>query len=240
MDTYRTPGRYEIKFAVHYRQAEALRRRIAPFVMLDPHMGPEGFYRIISLYFDSPDLSCFWEKLDGVPFRRKLRMRRYDVAGSRRTFLEIKQRDDHTVQKRRVAGTLDEIMSGLQTLDSTNASLVESGVFQEACYLMRSRHLAPRILVGYNREAYLGLHEPGLRVTLDRNLRYGSFRSDRSDEWQLTNYFFPPPFFVLEVKFNQRVPHWLCSCLNALDLQTSRISKYCHAIDTAEFNSAYL
>ena len=37
--------------------------------------------------------------------------------------------------------------------------------------------------------------------------------------------------WLLEVKFNEVIPRWLCTCLNRFDLQIQRLSKYCQGIE---------
>ena len=44
-------------------------------------------------------------------------------------------------------------------------------------------------------------------------------------------YAVPPTMWLLEVKFNEVIPRWLCTCLNRFDLQVQRLSKYCCGIE---------
>lgn len=46
----------------------------------DPHAGPQG-YPVWSVYYDSSDLRLYWEKIEGLKFRRKLWFRRYGALG---------------------------------------------------------------------------------------------------------------------------------------------------------------
>lgn len=46
----------------------------------DPLTGPQG-YPVWSVYYDSSDLRFYWEKIEGLKFRRKLRIRRYGALG---------------------------------------------------------------------------------------------------------------------------------------------------------------
>ena len=48
-----------------------------------PRMKPDenaldgAFYPIVSLYYDSPDRACYWEKVEKYQNRRKMRVRVY-------------------------------------------------------------------------------------------------------------------------------------------------------------------
>ena len=53
-------------------------------------------------------------------------------------------------------------------------------------------------------------------------------------------FILPPPIFVLELKYNERIPLWLCSALNSLNVQPDRVSKYCHAMDWVAYRGTVL
>jgi len=222
-------NRYEIKYVLHYEQAARLLEMIDPFIEVDRYAGAHGHYRIVSLYYDSPQLVAFWEKIDGVKFRRKLRVRRYDADTDGRAYLEIKQRIDRTVQKRRVAGEAGEIIAWLG--GATDDGDFDDPVYQEAQWLAHTQRLKPQVITSYTREAYFGKYERGLRVTLDKNIRWRPFRGPLRCSPGSDRFILPPHQFVLEVKCNDMIPGWLCSCLNHLNLQIDRFSKYCGAIN---------
>ena len=71
MSSYiRAFNRFELKYLLHHQTREFL-DRIKAHVHPDPNAGRDGFYKVLSLYFDSPDFMCYWEKLDGEKYRRK-------------------------------------------------------------------------------------------------------------------------------------------------------------------------
>ncbi|MBM4356243.1 MAG: VTC domain-containing protein [Deltaproteobacteria bacterium] len=98
-------NRYELKYLIHASEYRRLVRDLEPFMTPDPHGDVDGFYRVTSLYYDSPDYQCYRAKIDGLLFRRKLRLRIYpgtNILQVKKGFVEIKQRMNRTVQKRRV------------------------------------------------------------------------------------------------------------------------------------------
>ena len=58
-----TKPRHEWKYALSRMEYLAIRQRIRTLMQTDPHTGPDGTYRIRSVYFDDPDDHALWEKL---------------------------------------------------------------------------------------------------------------------------------------------------------------------------------
>lgn len=216
---------------LHYTQVEQVVRLIAPYVHGDPHVGQDGFYKVSSLYYDSPQLMCYWEKIDGEKFRRKLRIRIYD-KDSGHAFLEIKQRYDRTVQKRRHRASLEHIQQQMRRISKGGYTKSEEPIFDEAFILVRQFALEPKIIVSYNRMAFFDKHKKDLRITIDRNIKCRNLSLDLTEKSTKGRYTLPPTMMILEVKFNDLIPTWLCSCLNSLDLQLQRVSKYCYSIES--------
>lgn len=104
-DAIRTFNRFELKYVVRVRELARLREEIAAYMVRDPHAGADGRYTLTSLYYDTRARDCFWAKLDGLRFRRKLRIRHYEqrevVTDDTIVYVEIKQRVDRVTQKRR-------------------------------------------------------------------------------------------------------------------------------------------
>src|SRR5438105_10292038 len=101
-------NRFEVKYLVATRLVDDLMKELAEFTQPDPHDHGPG-YHVYSIYWDTADFRFFWEKIEGTKFRRKLRFRRYD--GQPPVFVEVKQRQDRTVQKRRVIWPWDRVLA---------------------------------------------------------------------------------------------------------------------------------
>ena len=69
-------NRYELKYLVDARRYQSMASDLAHFMTPDPHGDIDGFYRVTSLYYDSPGLSAYWSKLDGLKFRTRAGMGR--------------------------------------------------------------------------------------------------------------------------------------------------------------------
>ncbi|MBQ6154650.1 VTC domain-containing protein, partial [bacterium] len=70
--------RHEYKIAINHCDLLVLRQRFSILAHPDAHAtGAHGLYFIRSLYFDSPEDYILREKLDGVAYREKFRIRYY-------------------------------------------------------------------------------------------------------------------------------------------------------------------
>ncbi|MBM3991196.1 MAG: polyphosphate polymerase domain-containing protein [Planctomycetes bacterium] len=231
-------NRFEQKYLVRIDDARALSAELAGFAEFDPHSGPQG-YSIHSQYWDSPELRFFWEKLDGQKFRRKLRLRRY--AQGDEAFVEIKQRIDRTVQKRRARRTVAELVALFErgSIDAELEREETDPVVREALVLCREHRLAPKIAVSYRRQAWFARFETDLRITLDTRLMFDEHALDLARPFERGSWILPPELAVLELKYNQRVPLWLVALAKKHRLELVRFSKYCAAIDLAFYGGRH-
>ena len=226
----RTFNRFELKYLIHYSQAQALVRSMSPYLRTDANAGDGGYYKITSRYYDSPDLRCYWEKVNGERFRRKVRLRTYGNSPEK-AFLEIKQRTNLSVQKRRSLHDLDMLEKQMQLMKRGEYVPGEEPVMDEVCNLVSRYRLEPKVIISYSRAAFFDQYRPDLRITLDRNIKCRTLGLDlrRSDFGG--RYVVPATMYILEVKFNEVVPRWLCNCLNHHDLKVERVSKYCLGVE---------
>ena len=236
MDGYRRSfSRFELKYLIRYKDYLFFRDVIRNYVEPDPYCDREGFYKISSLYYDSPDYLCFWEKIEGLKFRRKFRIRTYDNDDSRMGFMEIKQRIDRTLQKRRTRVPLDVARNYVDDVETSPYRPGEDRVLDEIFYLVKSQLLEPRMVISYQREAFMGIYESGLRITFDHRCKYRDKELEIGGIFDEGKYFLPPELAIMEIKFNEVVPLWLCSYLNRLECRVQRISKYCTAVEAAVY-----
>jgi hypothetical protein len=230
----RSFNRFEFKYIVRDSAARAFAAGLAGYAEADRN-ARQGGYPVHSVYWDSQDLRCFWEKLDGEKYRRKLRLRRY--GESSQVFVEIKQRIDRTVQKRRTLLPLAEArrLFGPGGPEPGAESEIRDPVLSEALFLCRYYRLEPKMAVGYRREAFFGSFEQDLRITFDRRLQYDARALDPSQPFVTGKYMLSPDQVVLEIKFNHTVPLWLSKLARRHELELVRLSKYCRAIDQEFF-----
>lgn len=233
-------NRFELKYVLPLTLARSFAASVQGYLEHDPHSGPDG-YQVHSVYWDSADLRFFWEKLDGQKFRRKLRFRTYGERAPQAVFVEIKQRIDRTVQKRRVRWPLERVRAlfGQGAIDPTLEAEVEEPEAAEALALCRQFDLRPTMAVRYRRRAWTGAFEADLRLTIDSFLRYDRLALDPGEPFQEGKALLDPRLAILEVKYTRLVPLWLVRALQERGLETTRISKYCAAVDRELFGGRY-
>lgn len=234
----RSFNRFELKYFATLEHARHLTSDLATHARPDPHSGTDG-YDVYSLYWDSPELRFFWEKLDGEKYRRKLRFRRY--VDAELVFVEIKQRIDRTVQKRRTRLALDDALALFDAgaLDAARESATDDAVLREASVLCRENRLAPKVAIRYRRAAWFATFEPDLRVTIDTRLQYDAHELDLRRPFVQGRWLLDPQMCVIEIKYNHRVPGWLLALVKKHGLEVVRFSKYCAAIDRHAFGGRH-
>ncbi len=223
-------NRFEVKYLVASRDVPAMLDEFAEFTRPDPYDHGSG-YHVHSVYWDTTDFRFFWEKIEGSKFRRKLRFRRYDRAAP--VMVEVKQREDRTVQKRRVVWTIEQVHAAFgDGRIGVNWDLVKDDEVATEVALMISRmRLRPRMAVSYRRRALFGAFDRELRVTFDGRIQYHHARLDIADIFDTGRYALDPRASVLEIKYNHRAPVWLTKAVARHGLQMVRMSKYCNAVD---------
>jgi hypothetical protein len=124
-----------------------------------------------SVYFDTPDLRCFHDHVDGVRPRFKARTRLYNETGA--CFFEVKVRLEDDLSKRQLP--YDRGDHGSMT-EEARSFLGES--LRELAGERPPDDLAPTLSTGYERIT-LGAEEGGERVTIDLSVELRTM-DDRS------------------------------------------------------------
>ncbi len=230
-------NRFELKYVVPIRQAEQFREALGAYLLPDDHGDGLGCYDLASLYFDGPALPFYWEKVDGIRWRRKLRLRRYDaglpLADETPVFVEIKQRLNRVTQKRRVCLPYAQAMALCTDRQTPPHGPEDAPVIQEVLAMVGHYDLRPVSLVCYTRRALVGSeYDLGLRVTFDTALTYRAGAVALADGAGGAALF-PADWVVVEIKVNERIPYWLTDLVARHGLNLARVSKYCRSIELA-------
>jgi hypothetical protein len=228
-------NRYELKYLVPVDEAAAIRDELGERMDRDLH-SPVGGYGVWSLYYDTPELRFYWEKIEGLKFRRKLRIRHYGdldgVTDESPVCVEVKQRVNRVTQKRRITlpyETARRLCDDRELIDHADS---ERGFVNEVYELVIRLNLQATAITGYQREALVGRAEDtGLRVTFDRRIR-GRDRDFHFGTASPENRFIVPPHLsVMEIKVNERAPYWITDLAARRNLSLIRVSKYVQSIE---------
>jgi len=228
-------NRFELKYLVPQSQVEAIREELSERMERDPYAGPRG-YGVWSVYYDTSHLRFYTEKIEGLKFRRKLRIRRYgeldDAPGAQAPVsVEIKQRVDRVTQKRRVIMPYEQALDLCDRRRRIELPGSDQAFVDEVLDLVVRLDLRATAMTGYRREPFVGTGaDLGLRVTLDHRVR-GRDRDFDLRAGAENRYIIRPDLAVLEVKVNERAPYWVTDMAARHGLQIQRISKYCQSVE---------
>ena len=214
--------RYEYKYFVTQAELASLRPILSSLMTHDPGSGTERTYPVNSLYFDNIDREDESEKMSGIKTRKKIRLRYYDDFSTFK--LEIKHRNDLLINKKSII------------IDSSDAKKLVNGKIPNkpnkslATFLsiMSAEARKPLVVVCYDREAYT-LPYNNIRITFDTNVAsLGSNTNIFIDNVKI------PVFLdnrqILEVKFNNFLPHYIKSALSSIISERFAISKYAYSL----------
>lgn len=232
--------RFEMKFLIDTDVRDRLLPKLMPHLRADENAGEGAFYPIVSVYYDTPERDCYWEKIRGAKSRRKLRVRVYgslDGALPPTCFVEVKHKCDGRGVKRRVRVSLEDaltIAAGKPV--STPLSEVDQRIVEEVHQLVHRRGFQPSICMRYDRQAFAGSDPSSdLRITFDTGIGY---RFDHltpvPDDRDFQMYLHAEGVSVMEVKVIGSVPYWLAKMLaeNGCILQSH--SKYCNSLEAGD------
>lgn len=215
--------RHEYKYLIDSRQTAVLKMRAEGILGRDSHAGPEGGYRIKSLYFDDRANICYRENEAGTDPRSKIRIRYYG-RDFRNPKLEKKSKERGMTKKESCILTLEEcrlLMKGEIPEISADFSPEKQMLFTE----LKIRGLAPRVIVEYQRIPFVA-PAGNVRITLDSDIVSSNQVNGFLAESQIRRPILPMGNNILEVKFDEFLPSYIKETLSLDSLQWTSFSKY--------------
>jgi len=218
--------RSEYKHIINKNHAAVLKSRLKTLLKTDPFANENGDYFIRSLYFDTYEDKSLYEKLNGVPFRHKYRIRFYDHDCSK-IKLENKIKKYNSAAKLIANITKEEVEKILNRQydflkDSGNP--VKTAFYQE----LTSEGLIPKTVVDYIRTPFIYPHG-NVRITIDSNIRSPVGQIGVIDIFNPntpTVSVFPDERCVLEIKYDEFLPNFIRDITQTEGTMTSSMSKY--------------
>ena len=224
-------GRIELKYLVDHHARARLLAAWNEYLVPAPYTDDRAMYPIMSLYFDSPSLAFYDEKVEGEMLRNKVRLRGYgyDWKGLDPCILEIKRKVDSRILKfRKNLGIFRR-----EFWDPAAWDLDGDPQGEQVAALALRHNLRPAVQILYQRETYESPYCPGLRIAFDSHLvalhpeeemRSEIFEDRRRRCLGDTQYIF-------EVKSNGAMPNWVLSAIHGCQLQVRSLSKYVIGIE---------
>jgi hypothetical protein len=215
--------RHEAKHLIGNADMLALRTRLRAVMKPDPNPDGTGVYAVRSVYFDDYEDSALAEKIDGVRYREKWRVRTYN-DDTDLIRLEKKVKRDGMSEKHAAFLTKEQAE---RILAGELGWIRETGdpVLHDFLAAYRGKCLKPRTVVDYVREAYV-FPAGNVRVTFDRSVRTGLASTDLFDRSLPTVETLPSGTSVLEVKFDGFLPSVIAGAIQLGDQRAVAVSKY--------------
>jgi len=216
--------RHEIKYFISSVDSQILEEILRQYMYTDPNDDGSG-YLINSIYFDTPYDDDLQEKVDGILYREKYRIRYYNENKSYLKF-EVKRKENNYIEK------ISEAINDAQFVRFMSSDFLNinfsSPDLEYVPLRMKSRLYRPIVNVGYQRRAYY-LPYNNIRVTIDRALKAAKVRSDGQLENYAESASILSDFDILEVKYNNEFPCFLTKIISEFKCVRSSASKYAHS-----------
>jgi hypothetical protein len=226
-------SRFELKYIIDEVTARQVRDFARSYLQRDEHSLPELHYAypIYSVYLDNPGLKLYNSTIQGEKNRYKLRIRYYDFNPWSPIFFELKRRVNEVILKDRAIVRRECLLPLLRGRCPSRSDLVNPSdldsyyALRNFCELARNISAEGKMIVYYEREAWVTPNDDNVRLTFDRNLRGARFTGNLKPEDK--DWVNPPTEgVVLELKFDNRFPIWMRQLVQSCNLFRTSMAKY--------------
>lgn len=216
--------RNEIKFIISKTMAEVLKQRLSLIMSVDNNSyNSDNSYLIRSLYFDNENSDAYYEKMDGVEYRKKYRIRIYNFD-DKFIRLECKYKHNNMTSKDQIL--IDkELCSKIIDGKIDEIDLTKDNLLRQFALDYRLNRLNPSIIVDYNRVAFT-YHVSDVRITFDSQIKSGMYNYNLFDKKATTYRVIDDNQMVLEVKFNEILPESIALILQTVPTFRQAFSKF--------------
>lgn len=217
--------RHELKYEITNQMAEILKKKLALLMNIDSNsVNDDNSYFIRSIYFDDINSTAYYEKIDGVEYRKKYRIRLYnnDLNFIR---LECKHKHQNMTFKEQtlISKTIcDNILNG--DVDKIDFEKSED-LLKRFILDFKTQALRPTVIVDYNRVAFT-YNISDVRITFDSNISSGKYNHDIYDVNKQTYKVLDNNKTILEVKFNEILPEPIANILSTIPMARQAFSKF--------------
>ena len=216
--------RHELKYYISQKEYKICSGLFREILSMDSHCSEHCQYWIRSLYFDTMDNNDFYEKVIGENRRKKIRLRLYDIQQGQ-VKVEIKNRDNQYMMKE--TAFLNRHEAGQLIKGNKEILLKKNNPTLNRVYYFFSRdYYRPTVLIDYDREAYLCQYQ-NIRITFDKYIRASTVDFDLFGREVNMVPVFEKDVVVLEVKYQQFLPHSIREIISNCSGMRDAISKYC-------------
>lgn len=235
--------RYEYKYIIPSDLMEPIRSFIRPYCDMDPYAERERdkFYTIRTLYLDSAAYRTYWDKVEEVPDRFKLRIRTYGRNSHGPVKFEVKRRFNDIFVKSSVVVpevAWPGLLAGRANGSQPAMTAIEKSTFDGFIWLTGRLNAGPKMLVQYDRQAFRSRIDRYVRLSFDRRICHHPQNTldllGRTEAWVFNDdsdsLGEKGARAILELKFISAAPVWLSDMVRTFGLVRRGFSKYCSAV----------
>ena len=204
--------------------AEVLKQRLSLIMNVDTNSyNSDNSYLIRSLYFDNENSDAYYEKMDGVEYRKKYRIRIYNFD-DKFIRLECKYKHNNMTSKDQIL--IDqELCSKIVDGKIDEIDLAKDNLLRQFALDYILNILKPSIIVDYNRVAFT-YYVSEVRITFDSQIKSGMYNYNLFDKNATTYRVIDDNQMVLEVKFNEILPESIALILQTVPTFRQAFSKF--------------
>ena len=182
-----------------------------------------GSPTIQSIYYDTPDYELIRRSIDRPDYKEKLRLRTYgQPTDASMGYAEVKKKYAGVVYKRRTGLPLSQAM---QALNGGWMPQSSGQIGREINWFLQTWSVEPKLIIAYEREAWVDSQKDGVRITFDQSIRFRSHDLDMTLPPEGT-LLIPDGLRLMEIKIPGAWPLWLTRLLQTLNICQIHFSKY--------------
>ena len=205
--------RIEQKYILNKDEYEKMQEIIIKYFNKDKYYQS----KIFNIYFDNLNNDMMISSIEKPIFKKKIRVRKY--GEDNKVYLEIKEKYNGIVYKRRVSLTDDEFDDYIQKKKGNDKQIMK-----EIDYYINYYKLKPYMFLAYDRLSYYDKDNESFRLTFDSNIRYRFNNLDLLDNKNNKKYF-EEEKYIMEVKARNSLPIWFVSYLSENKIYPDSFSK---------------
>ncbi len=213
-------ARYEHKYLLEYSKYATIKGIISPIFSDSNNKFTK--YNVNSLYYDTPNLDYFYQKINGEHRHVKVRLRTYNnnFYDQEKYWLETKTKVKERIVK--IRSEVNEIPTPESWLSLNRMDLL----VERAKYKLK-----PSCFINYEREAFeMFYNEEKLRITFDHNMT-ASPSSDDSFKKYILDYK-DKNQVLMEIKNHEsNYPQFIKNILSSISLKRVYFSKYAEGLN---------
>jgi len=215
--------RNELKYYISNLEYKGLVNKLVHVLKPDNYSKPGEGYFIRSLYFDSHDDECLYEKQSGDMFRAKYRMRIYDTKSDIVKF-EIKNKANNQIFKETATISKE---SAYKIIDGDYGELLtyNNPILNKIYIKFTEKLYKPKVIIDYTRDAFM-FDFFNLRITFDKDLHSCNTDFDIFSDNVHTIPVILEGKQIMEIKYETALPEYIQKVLQIDAVERMAISKY--------------